>query len=142
MYTIQSLLDSKGMQVWTIGPDATVYEGIELLDEKNIGALMVVDGDQVLGVFSERDYVRKIIIKGRSSKDTPIRDIMTSDIIHAELDATIDDCMSLMTEKHIRHLPIYADGKLTGMISIGDLVKAIIAEQQRTIEHLGHYITG
>ncbi len=142
MNTIGSLLKVKGNEVWTIGPDATAYEAIQLLAEKNVGSLMVVDGDQVLGILSERDYVRKIDIKGRSGKETPVRDIMTKDVIHAELGTTIDECMALMTDKHIRHLPIYADGKLAGVISIGDLVKAIINEQQRTIEQLGQYISG
>ena len=140
MNTIKSLLKAKGGKVWSIGPEATVYEAIELLDEKNIGALMVVDGDQVLGIFSERDYVRKIAIKGRSSKDTTVQEIMTSKIIDSEPSATIDDCMNLMTEARIRHLPICEDGKLLGMISIGDLVKAIITDQKRTIEQLGQYI--
>lgn len=142
MNTVKSLLKVKGDQVWTIDPDATVYEAIEMLAEKNVGALMVVAGDQALGIFSERDYVRKVAIKGLSSRDTTVREIMTSDIIHAQLDASIDDCMNLMTDRHIRHLPVYADGKLAGVISIGDLVKAIITEQQRTIEQLGHYISG
>jgi len=142
MNTIGSLLKVKGNEVWSIGQDATAYEAIQLLAEKNVGSLMVVDGDQVLGILSERDYVRKIDIKGRSGKETPVRDIMTKDVIHAELGATIDECMGLMTDKHIRHLPIYADGKLAGVISIGDLVKAIITEQQRTIEQLGQYISG
>jgi len=142
MNTIKSLLKVKGGKVWTIGPDATVYQAIELLAEKNVGALMVVEGEQVLGILSERDYVRKIAIKGLASKNTKVREIMTCDIIHAELNATIDECMNLMTDKHIRHLPVYAEGKLTGVISIGDLVKAIISEQQRTIEQLGQYING
>ncbi len=142
MNTIGSLLKVKGNEVWSISPDATAYEAIQLLAEKNVGSLMVVDGDQVQGILSERDYVRKIDIKGRSGKETPVRDIMTKDVIHAELGTTIDECMALMTDKHIRHLPIYADGKLAGVISIGDLVKAIINEQQRTIEQLGQYISG
>ena len=142
MNTIESLLKVKGAEVWKIGPDATAYEAIQLLAKKNVGSLMVVEGDQVLGIFSERDYVRKIDIKGRSGKKTPVRDIMTKDVIHARPDATIDECMNLMTEKHIRHLPVFADGQLVGVISIGDLVKAIITEQKRTIEQLGQYISG
>ena len=142
MNTIESLLKVKGSDVWTIGPDATAYEAIQLLAEKNVGSLMVVDGDQVLGIFSERDYVRKIDIKGRSGKKTPVRDIMTKDVIQAQPGDTIDECMALMTEKHIRHLPVFADGQLAGVISIGDLVKAIITEQKRTIEQLGQYISG
>ena len=140
MNTVKSLLKSKGSQVWTVGPRATVYEAIELLGEKNIGALLVMDGDQVCGIFSERDYVRKVALKDRSSKDTEVREIMTKDIIHAELDATINESMALMTDSRIRHLPIFDDTKLVGMISIGDLVKAIMSEQQRTIEQLGEYI--
>ena len=143
MNTVKSLLKSKGSkgsQVWTVGPRATVYEAIELLGEKNIGALLVMDGDQVCGIFSERDYVRKIEIEGRASKDTEVREIMTQDIIHVELDATINESMALMTDSRIRHLPIFDDTKLVGIISIGDLVKAIMSEQQRTIEQLGEYI--
>ncbi len=140
MNTIKSLLKSKGSQVWTVGPRATVYEAIELLAEKNIGALLVIDGDQVCGIISERDYVRKVAIKGRISKDTEVQEIMTKDIIHANLETTIDECMALMTESRIRHLPIIDDTKLEGMISIGDLVKAIMSEQQRTIDQLGEYI--
>ena len=140
MNTIKSLLKAKGSQVWTVGPQATVYEAIELLAEKNIGALLVMEGEQVCGIFSERDYVRKVAIKGRVSKDTEVKEIMTKDIIHGNLDTTIDECMALMTESRIRHLPILDDTKLQGMISIGDLVKAIMREQQRTIEQLGEYI--
>jgi CBS domain-containing protein len=140
MNTIKSLLKSKGSQVWTVGPQATVYEAIELLAEKNIGALLVMEGEQVCGIFSERDYVRKVAIKGRVSKDTEVQEIMTKDIIHVNLDTTIDECMALMTESRIRHLPILDDTKLQGMISIGDLVKAIMREQKRTIEQLGEYI--
>ncbi len=142
MNTIGSLLKVKGNEVWAIAPDASAYEAIQLLAEKNVGSLMVVDGDQVMGIISERDYVRKVDIKGLSAKQTPVRDIMSKDIIRAELSTTIDECMALMTDKHIRHLPIYADGQLAGVISIGDLVKAIITEQQRTIEQLGQYISG
>ncbi len=142
MNTLGSLLKAKGNEVWSIDPDATAYEAIQLLAEKNVGSLMVVDGDQVLGILSERDYVRKIDIKGRSGKKTPVRDIMTKEIIHVQPSNTIDECMALMTEKHIRHLPVYAEGKLAGVVSIGDLVKAIISEQQRTIEQLGQYISG
>ncbi len=142
MNSVKKLLEARGDQVWSIGPDATVFEAIELLDSKNVGALMVVDGDKTVGIMSERDYVRKVAIKGRSSANTPVRDIMTSKIIHVEVDATIDDCMSLMTEKHIRHLPVFNEGKLAGVISLGDLVKIIIQEQQKTIEQLGQYISG
>ncbi len=142
MNTIRSLLKAKGAEVWTVAPDVTVYEAIEYLAEKNVGALMVVEGEQAVGIFSERDYIRKVAIKGRTSKKLQVREIMTSDIIKATTGSTVDECMSLMTESHIRHLPVYDDGKLTGVISIGDLVKAIINEQKRTIEQLGQYISG
>ncbi len=142
MKTITDLLESKGRDIWSVGPDATVYEAIELMAGKGIGALMVMDNDRPVGIISERDYARKVILQGRSSSETPVRDIMTSRIIHTSPDSSVEDCMVLMTGNNIRHLPVMEDNQLVGMVSIGDLVKATIDEQKSTIEQLERYISG
>tara|TARA_B110000196_G_scaffold200802_1_gene171969 strand:+ start:720 stop:1148 length:429 start_codon:yes stop_codon:yes gene_type:complete len=142
MKTIKELLGNKGHEVWSVRSDATVYESIEIMASKSAGALMVVDGDKTMGIISERDYARKVILEGLSSKDTLVSEIMTSRIIHTSPDRTVDECMSLMTTNRIRHLPVMEDEKLVGFVSIGDLVKATISEQQSTIEQLERYING
>jgi CBS domain-containing protein len=143
MITVKDMLDQKGYAAWTIGPDAKVFEALELMAKKGIGALIVVDKmEEVIGVLSERDYARKIVLMGRASQDTRVSDIMTKEVYGVHLDATAQECMALMTEKHFRHLPVCKDGKLTGVISIGDVVKAIISEQKVTIENLENYIMG
>ena len=142
MKTVEQLLEVKGHHVFSVSPDASVYDTIALLADKGVGALMVIDGEKPVGVVSERDYARKVILKGRSSKDTPVSEIMTTRIVYAKPKQTVQECMALMTEKHIRHLPVMADGKLLGVLSIGDLVKEIIAEQQFLIDQLEHYISG
>jgi len=142
MNTIHQLLKSKGNDVWSIHPDATVYDAIHLMAEKQIGALLVMEGDKLVGVMSERDYARQVILKGRASDTTPVKDIMTARVVYAPTDQTIEQSLKLMTGKRIRHLPIMDDGKVVGVISMGDLVKAIIAEQQLTIEELERYIAG
>ncbi len=141
MKTVKQILDTKGREVWAIQPEASVFEAIQLMAEKKVGALVVADGDKPVGIISERDYARKVILKGKSSQETPIRDIMTTHVICTRLDHTVEECMALMTEKHIRHLPVLDGEQLVGIISIGDLVKIIIAEQQFMIEQLEHYIT-
>jgi CBS domain-containing protein len=141
MKTVKQILDAKGREVWTIQPEASVFEAIQLMAEKKVGALVVVDGDKPVGIISERDYARKVILKGKSSHETPIRDIMTTDVVCTRLDQTVEECMALVTEKRIRHLPVLDGEQLVGIISIGDLVKTIIAEQQFMIEQLEHYIT-
>jgi CBS domain-containing protein len=141
MKTVKQILDAKGREVWTIQPEASVFEAIQLMAEKKVGALVVADGDKPVGIISERDYARKVILKGKSSQETPIRDIMTTDVVCTRLDQTVEECMALMTEKRIRHLPVLDGEQLVGIISIGDLVKTIIAEQQFMIEQLEHYIT-
>lgn len=142
MTTVAQLLDSKERHIWFIGPNDFVYDAIKLMAEKGIGALLVMEGDSLVGILSERDYARKVILKGKSSKKTPVVDIMTRDVLFARPDQNVEECMALMTEKHIRHLPIMEGKKVVGMISIGDLVKTIIAEQKFTIEQLEHYISG
>lgn len=142
MKLVQHLLDAKGRDVLTISPDATVHDAVKMMAEKSVGALVIVDGDKLQGIVSERDYARKVILKGRASDDTPVRDIMRTDMATASSNSTIQECMNLVTEGRMRHLPVVDDGKLTGIISIGDLVKAIIADQQAEIEQLGQYISG
>jgi CBS domain-containing protein len=140
--TIRQLLESKGRDIWSIDADATVYDAIKLMAERGIGALIVMDNSRPAGIISERDYARKIILKGRSSRETAVRDIMTGDIIYADADQSVEGCMALMTDKRIRHLPILDEGELIAVISIGDLVKSIIAEQKFVIEQLESYING
>lgn len=141
MQTVKQVIEHKGTQIWSIRPDDSVYKAIELMAEKGIGALIVMQQGVVVGIVSERDYARKVILKGRSSKETQVKDIMTEPVIHAKPDSDIQDCMSLMTQNRIRHLPIMKEGNLLGMISIGDLVRATIADQQYLIEQLESYIT-
>lgn len=142
MKTVRDLLREKGPDVWSIAPDASVYEALKLMADKNLGALIVKQNDQVNGLISERDYARKIILRGRTSRDTSVKDIMVTHVAFAEPTQTLEECMALMTDKHIRHLPVMESGELIGMLSIGDLVKAVIAEQRFMIEQLEHYISG
>ncbi len=142
MERVRQLLHKKGHQIWSIGPDASVYEALELMSVKEIGALMVVEGSAIFGVMSERDYARNVVLKGRLSKDTRVREIMTTQLVPAHPDDSVQECMELMTEHRVRHLPILEEGRLLGVISIGDLVKSIISEQQFMIEQLEHYISG
>jgi len=142
MITVKEILDQKGHTAWTISPEATVLEALELMSKKGLGALVVLEKDEVAGIMSERDYARKIILMGRQSQDTPVRDIMTREVYGVHLETTADECMVLMTDKHIRHLPVCKDGKLAGIISIGDVVKAIMTQQKVTIENLENYIMG
>jgi signal-transduction protein with cAMP-binding, CBS, and nucleotidyltransferase domain len=139
---VKDILSEKGLKVWTISPDAKVLDALNLMAEKGLGALVVFDQDDIVGIISERDYARKVILKGRHSQDTKIRDIMTAPVYGVHLETTADECMALMTDKHIRHLPVCKDGKLAGVISIGDVVKAIIGQQKVTIENLENYIMG
>jgi len=143
MLTVKDMLDRKGHTAWTIGPDASVLEALQLMAKKGVGALVIVDKDEeVIGILSERDYARKIILMGRQSQDTPVKDIMTKEVYGVHFETTADECMALMTDKHFRHLPVCKDGKLAGIISIGDVVKAIITDQKVTIENLENYIMG
>lgn len=141
MRTVKELLGSKPMTVWSITPEASVFQALELMAEKEIGALVVLSGSKLVGLLSERDYARKVILKGKASKETRVREIMTDKLITIRPETSIDECMALMTDKRIRHLPVLEGEKLVGMISIGDVVKAIISEQKFIIQQLENYIT-
>ena len=140
--TIQEILAQKGTTVWSISPDATVFDAIQLMADKNIGALLVTEKDKVVGILSERDYTRKVVLKGKSSKQTPVREILSGDIIHVTPNHTVDECMRLMTEHRVRHLPVLSSGQIAGLVSIGDLVNWIITAQHNTIQQLQSYISG
>ena len=142
MKLVKHLLDRKGRHIISVKPDDSVLDAIRVMAEKNIGAVVVMQGDQLLGIMSERDYARKVIVKGRASDTTHVADIMTADVLTTSDAKTVNECMSLMTQKKIRHLPVVDDDTVIAMISIGDLVEAIIADQQEEIEHLEHYISG
>jgi CBS domain-containing protein len=142
MAFVRQLLENKGGNVWSISPEATVFEALQIMAEKNCGALVVLEGNTLKGIFSERDYARKVILKGKTSKETPVKEIMTTDVHTVRPDQTIEDCMALMTDKRIRHLPVVEAGKLIGVISIGDVVKAVIYDKEFTIKQLENYITG
>ena len=142
MKLVSQLLTSKGHDVWSIAPDMTVLNALQLMADKKIGALLVLDEDKRVGVFSERDYARKVILKGKSSKDTSVGDVMSSNIVRVVPDQTTELCMSLMTEKRVRHLPVVDGDKVIGVISIGDVVKAVIADREDVIEQLEQYIAG
>ena len=143
MKTVAQILRSKPDQtVYTITPTGSVFDAVKLMAEKSIGALVVMAEEQVVGIITERDYARKIILMARSSKDTPVRDIMTSAVMYVRPDQASEECMVLMTENRLRHLPVMEGGKLIGLVSIGDLVKDIISEQKFMIQQLEHYITG
>ena len=142
MKTVRDILRVKGHEVCCVGPDSTVYEAVQLMAEKEIGALMVMEGAQVVGLISERDYARKVILQGRASSTTQVKEIMITPVVYTHLEQPIEECMAIMTEKRTRHLPVIEDGKLVGIISIGDLVKSIIADQKFIIEQLERYIKG
>lgn len=142
MITVRDILRAKGDQIWWISPDATVFSALELMAEKNVGALVVLDGETLAGIFSERDYARKVILKGKASKETAVREIMTSEVTTVRPGQSVDECMALMTDKRIRHLPVFEGEKLVGLISIGDVVKAVISEREFIIKQLENYITG
>ncbi len=140
--TVKQILSEKGDQVWSTSPDTTVFDALRFMSEKGIGAVVVMDNQEVVGVFSERDYARKVILEGKSSKDLPVKEIMTRRVMFVKPENTTEECMALMTDKHIRHLPVAVDDKLVGILSIGDIVKAIISQQEFVIEQLENYITG
>jgi len=141
MRKVRGILETKGHDVWSIEPSALVYDAMKLMADKAIGALLVMEGAKLVGIISERDYARKIILQGRSSRTTEVREIMTSRVVYTEPERNIEECMALMTDKRIRHLPVVEAGQVCGVISIGDLVKAIIAEQKFIIEQLERYIS-
>ena len=142
MGKVRNILTTKGNVIYSVEPTIMVYEAIERMCEKNIGGLLIVEDGKLIGIFTERDYARKLILKGKSSKDTPIRDLMTADLITVTSDTSIDDCMRVMVSRKIRHLPVLDNNELVGLISIGDVVRHVIDEQKTIIQQLEHYITG
>lgn len=142
MVTARQLVESKGRQVWSVSPDVTVLDALRLMAQKDVGALLVMEQGTVVGVVSERDYARKVILEGRASRDTPVAAIMSRHVLHALPEQSVTDCMAVMTAKKVRHLPVMEHGEVIGVISIGDLVKSIIAEQEFVIEQLANYISG
>jgi len=141
MQTVRDLLLKKGREVFAVTPQTTVYDALALMAEKNIGAVIVLDGGRPVGILSERDYARQVILKGKASKETPVSEIMTTRVIFVRPEQNIEECMALMTDKHCRHLPVLEGGQLAGLLSIGDVVKAVISEKQFLIEQLENYIT-
>lgn len=142
MRTVKQILQTKGAEVWTVAPDSTVYEALKLMADKNIGALPVVEGEQLVGIISERDYARKIIRQDQISMTTPVSKLMTKRVYYVGPENTIEDCMGLMSNKRIRHLPVLEDDRMVGIISIGDVVQTIISTQEFIIEQLEKYIVG
>jgi CBS domain-containing protein len=140
--TVKQILSEKGDEVWSTSLDTTVFDALKSMSDKGIGALVVLDDLKVVGIFSERDYARKVILEGKSSKNLPVKEIMTRRVVCVKPENTTEECMALMTQKHIRHLPVLVDDELVGIISIGDIVKAIISQQEFVIEQLENYITG
>jgi CBS domain-containing protein len=140
--TVVDVLSRKGGEVWTIEPDASVYDALEIMAQKEIGALLVISDSVLIGLLSERDYARKVILKGKSSKETPVREIMTSPPVTIPGTTHVSECLSIMTERRIRHLPVVENGYFLGVVSIGDMVNWIISRQEQEIEHLHHYIAG
>jgi CBS domain-containing protein len=139
--TVGAILKRKGKEIWSVAPDQTVYEAIEMMADKGVGALLVVSDGKLAGIISERDYARKVILQGRSSKTMVIQEIMTSPVISVNPGQAVDECMEIMTRNRIRHLPIMEHEKVLGVVSIGDLVKWVVSEQEETIEHLQNYIS-
>ena len=142
MTYVEQLLKTKGNEIWSIVPQATVYEALQIMSEKDVGALLVLDKGNLVGIFSERDYARKLILKGRFSKDTTVGELMTREVLYIESQSTIEDCMALMTAKRVRHLPVLENERLIGIVTIGDVVKQIISDQEFTIQQLERYIKG
>lgn len=142
MKLVKHLLERKGGEIISITEHASVYDAIKLMADRSVGSLLVMEADKLIGIVTERDYARKVILKGRSSETTKVGEIMTAEVMAATVEQPVNECMTLMTEKRIRHLPVVAGDKVIGLISIGDLVQAIISEQQEEIQQLGHYISG
>ena len=142
MKSVKQILDSKGNDIWSLNPSDSVLDAVRMMAEREVGALLVMEGARLVGIVSERDYARKVILKGRSSEETRVSEIMTANVLYVHPDETVDDCMALMTEKRIRHLPIVENDQVVGVLSLGDLVKAVIAEQKFMIDQLEHYISG
>jgi CBS domain-containing protein len=142
METVRQLLDKKGHEVWSVHPDDSVFDAIKKMADKNVGSLVVLVDDKIVGIITERHYARQVILEGKTSPNTPVRDIMSTPVVCARTDQTISECMAVMTEKRIRHLPVVDKKRLVGLVSLGDLVEIVIADQDFTIEQLIHYIQG
>ena len=142
MTTVRQILQEKDSKLWTIQPDITVFDALKIMADNNIGALLVMSKDKLIGIFSERDYARKVILQGKSSKDTAVSEIMVTNVVYVKPDQSVEECMALMTDKRIRHLPALDQEELIGIISIGDVVKTIISDQEFTIQQLENYISG
>jgi CBS domain-containing protein len=142
MITVEQILRHKGRAFWSVSPNAMVIDALKLMAEKDVGALLVLDGGTLVGIISERDYARKVILKGKSSLQTPVREIMTQAVVFVRPGQTVEECMALMTEKRVRHLPVFAEGQVVGVVSIGDVVKASIDAKDFMIKQLENYITG
>ena len=142
MKTVKDMLKSKKSELWFVAPTATVFDALKIMGEKEVGALMVMDAGKVVGIISERDYARKVILKGKASKDTLVKEIMTSNMFSVKPENTVEECMVLITGKHIRHLPVFDKDKFVGIVSVGDVVKSLISEQEKLIEQLSDYISG
>lgn len=142
MKSVAAILNSKGSDVWSVASKDTIFNAVQLMADKDIGSLIVMDGDKLVGIVTERDYARKVILEGKSSKDSAVDEVMTTRMLCVSPDRTVDECMALMTDKRVRHLPVLDDKRVVGVVSIGDLVKAVINEQQVIIEQLQDYIHG
>lgn len=140
--TIDVILNQKSGEIWSVSPDATVYDAVSLMAEKNVGALLVTKDGQLVGIISERDYTRKVMLRGKRSFETAVREIMSTELTTVDSKESVDDCLRFMTDKHVRHLPVVDEGQLRGVISIGDLVKHVISVQSATLDHLERYISG
>jgi len=141
MGTVKKILEAKGSNIWSVAPQATVFEALQIMSDKNVGALLVIDNDELVGIFSERDYARKLILEGKSSADTLVNELMTAEVIYIDPHSTVENCMALMTAKKIRHLPVMENHQLIGIVTIGDVGKRIISDQEFTIRQLGTYVT-
>jgi CBS domain-containing protein len=142
MRTIEQLLQAKGSDIWSISPQATAYNALQIMAEKNVGALLVMEKEKLMGIFSERDYARKVILKEKSSKNTSVGELMTREVIYINADSTLEESMALMTSRHIRHLPVLKNNRLIGIVTLGDVVRQIISDQKFAIRELEKYITG
>lgn len=142
MQTAADILEEKGYEVWSVGPDSTVLEALKVMADKDVGAVLVQDANGLLGVLSERDYARKVVLAGRSSRESPVREVMTTDLVCVTPDRSVEDCMALMTDRRLRHLPVVDRDTVIGVVSIGDLVKAVIDDREVTIAYLQSYIAG
>lgn len=142
MHIIEQILQKKGSDIWSVAPEATAYNALQVMAEKNVGALLVIDKGNLVGIFSERDYARKVILKDKSSKNTSVGELMTREVFYIDAGSTLEESMALMTAKHIRHLPVLKNNRLIGIVTLGDVVKQLISDQQFAIRELEKYITG